>query len=635
MFAWTSRQKGTALLCLLAGLCIWGSYCGPEQEPAPASPEGAPGRPAAIWFDDLDAAAHITHEDGLAMARRLPAGLQRRQVVEIPEPLRHDAQPRIVFVTAGSERMHAKVAIGAGRGIADAVRSAIADLRGRIPEGVRTPWIRLDVVTQVRAVGADEVGALYFDPGVEGMAFGREAGVAFAPGEVLGHDLIDDKGKVQPDAIRSYCETVRMPDRRLHEAVAAGGVAWVFTTSAWFTDGREVVGLYRGHRMRAELRRDELLEAAKAAGAYLTRAVLPTGKFIYAYDPKRDVEAASYNMVRHAGTLYSMMELYRETRDPLLLAAAERGFEFMRESVSAYTFGGADAAAVVEKDKVKLGGTALAAVALAEYIKATERREAVAAMQSLCRSICEMQKDTGEFISQRRYSTGAALSFVSQYYPGEAILALVRAHSVDGQEKWLDAAARGARYLIHVRDGNVPTSELAHDHWLLYALNDLYRVRRKPEYLRHARRLAGAIYDSQCRATAIPDHLGSYYRPPRSTPTATRSEGLLAAYLLFRDNGLQEEARMCMDAAQLGAAFVLQMQFRPESVLYVAKPWYCLGGVHGSLTSFELRNDYTQHALSALLALHRILVEEKRNVVGEAGSAATDLMSGNVSAAFR
>jgi len=617
-----------ALLCLLAALCIWGSSCGRE-------PEAAPARSPAIWFDDLAATTPITHEDGLALTGRLPAGLRRRQGFEMPKALKHDTQPRIVFVTAGSERMHAKVAVGAGRGIADAVRSAITDLRGRIPKGARTPWIRFDIVTQARPVGADVTGALYFDPGVEGMAFGRETGVAFAPGEVLGHDLVDDEGKVQPDAIRSYCETIRMPGRRLHEAVAAGDMAWVFATSAWYTDGREVVGLYRGHRMWAELRRDELLEAAKAAGAYLTRAVLPTGKFIYAYDPKRDAEAGSYNMVRHAGTLYSMMELYRETRDPLLLAAAERGFEFLRESVRPYTFGGADAAALVERDKIKLGGTALAAVALAEYIRATERREGVAAMQSLCRSICEMQKDTGEFISQRRYSTGAALPFVSRYYPGEAILALVRAHSVDGQEKWLDAAERGARYLIRVRDGNIPTSKLMHDHWLLYALNDLYRVRRKPEYLRHARRLAGAIYDSQCRATAIPDHLGSYYRPPRSTPTATRTEGLLAAYLLLRDHGLKEEALMCMDAAQLGAAFVLQMQFRPESVLYVAKPWYCLGSVRQSLTNFELRNDYTQHALSALLVLHGILVEEKRNVVGQAGSAATHLMSGNVSAAFR
>ena len=617
-----------ALSCVLAGLCIWGSSCGRE-------PEAAPARSRTIWFDDLAAATPITYEDGLALARRLPARLQRGQDLQMPKALRHDTQPRIVFVTAGNDKMHAKVAIGAGRGIADAVCSAIADLRGGIPEGVRTPWIRLDVVGQVRRGEAAQDGALDFDPGVEGIAFSREAGVAFAPGEVLGHDLVDDKGKVQPDAIRSYCETVRMPDRRLDEAVAAGGVAWVFTTSAWFSDGKEAVGLYRGHRMRAELRREELLEAAKAAGAHLTRAVLPTGKFIYAYDAKRDVEARSYNIVRHAGTLYSMMELYRVTRDPLLLAAAERGFGFLRESVRPYTFGGADAAALVERDKIKLGGTALAAVALAEYVKATERREAVPAVQALCRSICEMQKDTGEFISQRRYSSGAALPFVSRYYPGEAILALVRAHSVDGQEKWLNAAERGAQYLIRVRDGNLPTSKLTHDHWFLYALNDLYRVRRKPEYLRHARRLAATIYASQCRATAIPDHLGSYYRPPRSTPTATRTEGLLAAYLLLRDDGLKDEAQRCMDAAQLGAAFVLQMQFRPEGVLYLARPWYCLGGVRGSLTNFELRNDYTQHTLSALLVLHGILVEEKRNVVGDAGSAVTDLMSENVTAAFR
>ena len=63
------------------------------------------------------------------------------------------------------------------------------------------------------------------------------------------------------------------------------------------------------------------LQAARQGGEYLRRAVGPDGRFVYSYLPKTDVEKDAYNIVRHAGSVYSMLELWGQVREPGLLAA--------------------------------------------------------------------------------------------------------------------------------------------------------------------------------------------------------------------------------------------------------------------------------------------------------------------------
>ena len=101
--------------------------------------------------------------------------------------------------------------------------------------------------------------------------------------------------------------------------------------------------------------------------------------------------------------------------------------------------------------------------------------------------------------------------------------------------------------------------------------------------------------------------------PPRSTPTATRTEGLSAAYELARDFGSDEEADEILEAVVLGLRYQMSTQFAPPSAMYLPNPARCLGGVRRSLTSFEIRIDYVQHHLSAALGYWRILKQQGQN----------------------
>jgi hypothetical protein len=269
--------------------------------------------------------------------------------------------------------------------------------------------------------------------------------------------------------------------------------------------------------------------------------------------------------------------------------------------------GDADAACIVEDGFTKLGGTALAAVALARYELLTRDAQHRPVLLKLGRRILSQVAPDGRTVDHKvSYPEGRDGGFVSDYYPGQAILALVRIHRLDGDAAWLDGAARAARYLIE-RDKDVPESRLEHDHWLLYALDELQSARPDPSYVEHTRRLARAITMDQIRESDPPDWVGGYSRPPRSTPTATRSEGLCAAYRVLARSGHPEDAAVCLEAVRLGILFQLQTQFGPESALYLPDPDRALGGFHDGLEDYEVRIDYVQHNISGLLGYHQIL----------------------------
>ena len=159
--------------------------------------------------------------------------------------------------------------------------------------------------------------------------------------------------------------------------------------------------------------------------------------------------------------------------------------------------------------------------------------------------------------------------------------------------------------MITVRD-NLADVELVHDHWLLYGLDELHRLRPDPIYVTHAARVALVIVEAQNRTTPYPDWQGGYFSPPRTTPTATRSEGLAAAYRILRDYGSQGSAGGLLEALRLGVEFQLQTQLREERVMYFDDPARALGGFTESLTDREVRIDYVQHNISSLLALYAI-----------------------------
>ena len=74
---------------------------------------------------------------------------------------------------------------------------------------------------------------------------------------------------------------------------------------------------------------ETLLNSAILGGNYLVNATDDQGIFVYDYDPVENVESGSYNILRHAGTVYSMLQLYDVTGDEQLLLSSEKAINYL------------------------------------------------------------------------------------------------------------------------------------------------------------------------------------------------------------------------------------------------------------------------------------------------------------------
>lgn len=353
------------------------------------------------------------------------------------------------------------------------------------------------------------------------------------------------------------------------------------------------------------------VKAARAGGDYLLRQLQDDGSFVYQYNPVTEKTSDSYSIIRHAGTTYSLLELYETTGEQKYLRGAERALLYLRNRTGPCPEN-PTARCVYEGNKITLGANALTLLALTKHIEATGSRLYVTEAKGLAEFIVSTKSPVGEFlIHSMNAATGAVYDVTSIYYPGEAVFALTRLYAIDKKEKWISAAHQGAHFLIETRDPELSSEELGNNHWLMYAINELHKNRRDTIYVADMKDLVDAIVSTQHKEKmgAESDWNGGYYDPPRSTPTAIRNEGLVAAYNLFTRIGETKYAEKAFQSLTHGIAFTLRTQFTGEKITALQANPKGVGGFHRSLNNYNIRIDYVQHNISALLGFSHLLRE--------------------------
>jgi uncharacterized protein YyaL (SSP411 family) len=265
----------------------------------------------------------------------------------------------------------------------------------------------------------------------------------------------------------------------------------------------------------------------------------------------------------------------------------------------------------VERGLATMGNNGLGALALAKYIQVTNDRTDQELLKNTCNWILTQIADDGNFKGHKqRYHTGNYASGQVLYYPGEVIYGLVMSYNLLKEYKWIDEANKIANWIINVRDKNIPPLKLAHDQWMLYGLNELYRVTPNKIYIDYAVQICQAIMSYQILESQYPDYYGAHNNQddPSSTQAATRSEGLLAAYKLVKEFGnMPEFSDKILEYAKRSISFQLRTQYTKVNTLYVRDAKKALGGFRKSINSYSIRIDYVQHNLSSLISLYNLI----------------------------
>lgn len=504
-----------------------------------------------------------------------------------------------------------------------------------------------------------------------------EQGWAFLPEEVIANNMIDtERDRIRWDNMLTYALEKQhtkqknivgwrplLPEHRNVEDMTLKRGLHLFQTTAYFIDlvasstiskPPTLVPVYHGHRIfeKGDVTPELLMQASRAAGGYLIRSIKPSGKFVYIYNPRTDEESESYNLTRHAGTLYAMACLLHKTKDPVLRDGIQLALGWLlKENLERCRLPNTQSSEIINQQSMrrcvvekaadetrsaKLGVNALTLLAISEFVAASNRLEDnhknqndhyMNVARDLADYIQAAQNSDGSFVQKIQYYPTFALdsNFFVRYYQGEATFALSRFYDVSGQvgleqrQKWLDVAEAAARYIID-ENWNVPDAEFVDDHWLMYGLAELHRCdpqRVSSRFLEFVMRTVKLVATSQYKSDEenadnqnsldVQDWVGIHHFSSSATSTATKSEGLCAVYDIAVEHHQLGGAARILDTIQDSIRYQLKSQFGPELAMYMRDPKRIVGGLRKGIDSLQMRNDYTQHNLSSFLCFARIL----------------------------
>ena len=377
---------------------------------------------------------------------------------------------------------------------------------------------------------------------------------------------------------------------------------------------------------RVELTPQTVESAAEAASGYLVRKLDADGRFEYAIHLDGLPLKEDYNVLRHAGTVYGL-SLYHEltgaaeSREVILRATRYLLRRHVRPLVqhpelqAVLSLPGEEIQGT--NAQAKLGGSALGLIALIKARQLDADVVSLTVLREVGDFLLFMQEESGHFRSIYQQTDQFLDGFESVFYPGEAILALTLLYEVDSDLRWLDAALKGIAYLEKSRQG-VPVGQLPSDHWLLIASEAAlrhYAAAQTPpipreRIVKHALALGTKMMHEQRRISLLPGMQGSFVSDGEITSSSTRLEGLVALYnLLPMDH---HDRPRILESIEAGLGFVLRAQVQSGE------------GQGGFTRAFrkrlplnrkirdanrhqaEIRIDYVQHALSALVGYQEI-----------------------------
>ncbi|MDR1659090.1 MAG: hypothetical protein LBR94_01950 [Desulfovibrio sp.] len=361
-------------------------------------------------------------------------------------------------------------------------------------------------------------------------------------------------------------------------------------------------GIYTGRRDVGRLTPEMLKDVVTRGSRWLARQIQPSGKFVYGYFPCFGRLIQTYNSLRHASSLYSLLDVLPFTEDDSLLAPIRRCLHYLAETlVREYEIAPGQRVAFLVDDarnEIKLGANGVALLAFAAWWELTGSDEFHPLMKLLANGIRHMQNpDNGSFVHVLHSGNlGLKEAFRIIYYDGEAVFGLLRFYRQSGDKEQLRTAQKAFDFFLSSAD-----HRKAHDHWLSYGANEI----------------CGHIPDERYFAFGINNFLGHLdFILQRETTYPTLLELMMAAqkmlvmlekfpHLHHLTAGVDMEK--FKRAMHFRAHYLLNGFFWPETAMFFKRPDTVMDAWFIRHHAFRTRIDDAEHYLSGLSAYGALL----------------------------
>ncbi len=586
--------------------------------------QNPPSEKGALQLSNAEVAAlfKVARLDPLK-ARKLSS---MRQVLKLPDRMfaEHKGYVLVGLYPPGSTKLLTGYSLGGNLAfsVAGAAHNALGSWDSKL---LAKCAVRIDLVYDLQPLDPRNRNETMI-PGVEGLACMNKGAVVFMPAD----RFLTDK----PDIVKYILDLEKLaglPEGTWKKNKMLLG-KYRSVALMQLKPGDDAVQLFRSNVLAAAPSATACNAAAKRGLAWLRKAQKESGKFDYYYYPYADHHSVKkYNIVRHAGAAFALCAHRRlvggERASPAHndFTAGNKALAYIKQiSVKDPRFG---FVYVPDGKRIKLGAAALSLVAFCERERAGGDESNRDVMKGLARFILNQQTPQGEFLSHYDAEKGKPVKkFISLYYPGEALLGLLRLYKLTGKKdkQLLEACHRGAKYLIkfedaqlmaHINKGGDPSKGYPPDAWFMQALEELIDVDSKPEYVKHLFRLADSMIAWQFTSlegdpkaawggsTRFPDLLGAIDEsdPPSACATGARCEGMVSALRVARKRGRKDEAKKYAESLDLAAKFVIQNQFHAHNSYTLPRPEKASGAFRLNPLECTIRVDYVQHCAAFLM----------------------------------
>lgn len=505
----------------------------------------------------------------------------------------------IVFLSVSNGTARAKVWIGTGKTLDLAWKNAEKQANKVLRHsGMKPIWVKADVVQSTSTVSADdlayalqEVESGYFRYGV---AFDPSFQAALLEAELNGAGIYDYKNhNIDLEALNDYLtgagrQTLDALPEEYH----------LFQCMAWICDEEQNVyqlcsnGYSYGCRQTEDgLSKEEARSLIIEGSHFLENQVQKDGSFVYGYKPCTATVNNDYNILRHAGSVWSMLCAYRLAPSDALAESIRSAIGYLKQQL---LYDEAGRAYVYEQksDEIKLGGCGLAVIALTEYMDVFQNKDYLDICESLGEGILSMfDKQTGSYYHVLNSDFSRKEEYRTVYYDGEATFALVRLYGLTGNSKWLEAAESAVNHFI--------TADYTQyrDHWVSYSMNEITKY--LPDRMEY---YVFGLQNAEKNLEKIRN---------RETTGPTDFELLMTTFELYQrmlENNLAADSFDLATFLQTVSERVERQRvacFYPELAMYMKNPQQILSSFMARDHNFRVRIDDVQHSIGGIYLYYK------------------------------
>lgn len=379
-----------------------------------------------------------------------------------------------VFLSVCDKKSRAVVFNATAQRLAEAYSKASEKVLKYIEKtDMKVLWLKADIIIGCEVVKyADLKNTLsdtreYFFS--KGISFDTNFNTALLPEQLNTEKFINYKKKILSlPTLRKYFTDNNIPEfSKICDSVI------VFSTSGYISDeNKKLYKLYtddenHGRRIVPQVDKPLLEGFIDTSAEYLSKCVTDSGRFIYGAYPPEDHYFTSYNILRHTGTIWTLLMQYSINHNPELIPKINKTINYLMEFV---VWQDEDTCYLIEKksNEIKLGGNGVTIIALSLYYEVFHDSKYNDFLAKMANGILKMQNSDGSYVHVLEPDTFAVKEkYRIVYYDGEATFALSKIYTMTGNRKYLDAAKKSIDYMIEKK------YEKYRDHWVSYAVNEI------------------------------------------------------------------------------------------------------------------------------------------------------------------